>query len=1361
MARSRIAASAAALALISATIFAGALPAAAYVPTTPTISAPTVDGATPAVTTNANGPEFTGTMQHVDSGSETTTVYISSDSGISWNEYCYAYAQYFDPAGAALPWSCSAETILDPDTYSFRAATRDNNSEDPASAFSAVVSYTVAGTQGASIVNPAPSEFTSDATPVFSGSGPQLGTVTLTDNGLPLCSAEATMPDGYWECTPTSPMSIGDYELVATAVDVDGTTRESSAPQGFSIAELPAPELYQNGSPWYTTDPYEPISGSIPANSSSFQLWHWIDNGDGTYLSYPYCVMSVTTEAGERTCDPAGQPNPLALGENELFGYVQNEAGEWGQAGGPIYITRVAAPVVTAPGPGTVVYTSDTTPAFAGTADALSYQVDVFSAESELTLCSSEVTEGAWECTAGEALEDGTYAYVALSFLPSEGSAFVSSVEHTIVVDTVALAPTVTTTGPVQGPTPIISGTGEPGATLTLFLNNSEHTCTVPTVVDENGDWTCEPMGSLSPGNYSITAIQTDLAGNTSSLPDEPLSTITVEVPPAPPAPVIITPGSGTVYNSQVWVSGTIDATGNYPIRIEVTGVSLGGTETCGAVIGPADFTETGTQWGCYLIVEPGTYSVSAVASIDGIPDTTSGTSNVVSLTYVAEVPKPRVEYTLAPASVAFSANASLEGDLTVGWYRVVRGEGEGGISFDLLDSCGTGGGEGGEGEGGEGGFFASFGDATFAASSAQCGPYSNLAPGLYNAYVTQYSSGETFSSVDDYIMIPSAPKLLSPTVSGTTVTFRGSAGESFQPGYVVSVQRASGSEVCSSPVDDAGNWTCAATVPVGTESYRAVQEAVEFDPEFPGEWSYDALIPGFSAYSETRVATVQAPVVPPTPITPPAPAPDVEPTPTPSETPTPTPTPSPTPTLAPAPTTFSFTIGATSFLPGETTTVSGEGVPGLSQIDAELHSTPVLLGSTTASDAGGFELTVTIPEDVEPGAHEIVVIVTPPGGEPMQQTKAVTVLSPQRAQATVPADVIAATAIDRDPATADRSDPGAPSSLTTSLKTVDSIFDHPALLGGATLAGLALLLLVALPAELLNSTISENYGRITRSLPKPRLSAWGRFKAWLKITPVFGGILITFVTAFVFGFADPRFGFDVTSLRTFLALGLALLVVGYLASSIAGAIIRRLWRLDTVVELKPMGILLAVIGVIISRLIDFSPGFLLGLVLGLSVVGSTTAVQRAKATLVQAGTVFVLAIIAWGAYSLLMATTDPSSFGTALAFDTTVAITTEGLTALFIGMLPFKLLNGSSVFEYSKLLWVVSYIVAAAAFVLVVVPSSWGSIDGPLWNWLLVLGIFSVAAIAIYLFFRLTDKEDDGDDASVVENEDAEALEL
>jgi hypothetical protein len=244
-----------------------------------------------------------------------------------------------------------------------------------------------------------------------------------------------------------------------------------------------------------------------------------------------------------------------------------------------------------------------------------------------------------------------------------------------------------------------------------------------------------------------------------------------------------------------------------------------------------------------------------------------------------------------------------------------------------------------------------------------------------------------------------------------------------------------------------------------------------------------------------------------------------------------------------------------------------------------------------------------------------------------------------------------------------------------------------------------------------------------------------------------------------IFGFADPGFGFDVTSVRLVLACAIALFIVGYLASGLAGLILRRRWSLSTAMELKPLGLVLAVVGVVMSRILDFSPGFILGLILGISLVGRTTAAERAKATLVQGGIVFVLGMLGWAGYSILSSFGDPTSFGSALAFDTMVAVTTEGLTALFIGMLPIRFLDGESLFAFSKPMWVAAYAISAIAYLFVVLPASWGQVTGSLGLWIAIVGGFAVVAIGIYLYFRFWAPPLPEDDDADAENPESRSL--
>ena len=86
---------------------------------------------------------------------------------------------------------------------------------------------------------------------------------------------------------------------------------------------------------------------------------------------------------------------------------------------------------------------------------------------------------------------------------------------------------------------PVISGTGEAGATLTLSANKAV-LGSVP--VDENGVWTYTPPVALADGIYILTASQTDAAGNVSPVSATDTVTLTTATPPnntpPPPPPV-------------------------------------------------------------------------------------------------------------------------------------------------------------------------------------------------------------------------------------------------------------------------------------------------------------------------------------------------------------------------------------------------------------------------------------------------------------------------------------------------------------------------------------------------------------------------------------------------------------------------------------------------------------------------------------------------------------------------------------------------------------------------------------------------------------------------------------------------------
>jgi hypothetical protein len=76
----------------------------------------------------------------------------------------------------------------------------------------------------------------------------------------------------------------------------------------------------------------------------------------------------------------------------------------------------------------------------------------------------------------------------------------------------------------------------------------------------------------------------------------------------------------------------------------------------------------------------------------------------------------------------------------------------------------------------------------------------------------------------------------------------------------------------------------------------------------------------------------------------------------------------------------------------GSSTVVSGGGFPPGSQLQVNLFSNSVLLGTTTANSLGQYQVSVTVPSGTAPGVHTVVVS-TASGTQQAQTT--LTVVAP------------------------------------------------------------------------------------------------------------------------------------------------------------------------------------------------------------------------------------------------------------------------------------------------------------------------------------------------------------------------------
>jgi hypothetical protein len=442
----------------------------------------------------------------------------------------------------------------------------------------------------------------------------------------------------------------------------------------------------------------------------------------------------------------------------------------------------------------------------------------------------------------------------------------------------------------------------------------------------------------------------------------------------------------------------------------------------------------------------------------------------------------------------------------------------------------------------------------------------------------------------------------------------------------------------------------------------------------------------------------------------------------------------------------WSFTVGGdlTNVHPGDILTISGSGLPAGTSLDTILHSVPTDLGTVVAAADGTFNQIATVPADVELGAHTIQVTASGPGIVTTTKQQPITIVATPAAAS----GGSTKTAPVAPKPTASHGDGGsgdgtaiAPNILTRALTPFADIAVHPNKIISAFEIGLVLLLLAVLPAHLLNATIAEQSERFEKRFGKVKTPNWlFRLGIWFKSAPVVGGIVVTLVTAILFGFADPKFGFTEASLRLILACGIALFLVGYVANALTGLIARVQWNIVAAVSTRPYGLILTIVGVLVSRLLHFSPGFLIGLILGLTIQGKSAPGYAWRTIVLRSSIVLAMAIAAWIGYSTLtLGGNEGGTFGSALLVETLVAITTEGIVALLVELLPLRFLEGQRIYDHSRVLWGIYYVLTIVVFVLAVVPweGNWDALRGSLWVWIVVLAAFAIICVGIYVYFR------------------------
>ncbi|HCK6544087.1 TPA: BapA prefix-like domain-containing protein [Salmonella enterica subsp. enterica serovar Typhi str. CT18] len=242
---------------------------------------------------------------------------------------------------------------------------------------------------------------------------------------------------------------------------------------------------------------------------------------------------------------------------------------------------------------------------------------------------------------------------------------------------------------------PILNGTGEPGATITIFDNG---TPLGTAQVGENGSWTFPVPRNLSEGSHNLTVSATDPAGNTSAV-SAPWTIVVDITPPAIPVLTSVVDDQPGITGNLVSGQLTNDATPTLNGRGEAgatneTRPTLSGTGEAGttisiyngsALVGTAQVQANGS-WSFTPSTSLGAGVWNLTATATDAAGNTSAASEIRSFTIDTTAPAAPVIDTVYDGTGPITGNLS-SGQITDEARPVISGTREANTTIRLYDN--------------------------------------------------------------------------------------------------------------------------------------------------------------------------------------------------------------------------------------------------------------------------------------------------------------------------------------------------------------------------------------------------------------------------------------------------------------------------------------------------------------------------------------------------------------------------------------------------------------------------------------------------------------------------------------------------
>jgi hypothetical protein len=257
---------------------------------------------------------------------------------------------------------------------------------------------------------------------------------------------------------------------------------------------------------------------------------------------------------------------------------------------------------------------------------------------------------------------------------------------------------------------------------------------------------------------------------------------------------------------------------------------------------------------------------------------------------------------------------------------------------------------------------------------------------------------------------------------------------------------------------------------------------------------------------------------------------------------------------------------------------------------------------------------------------------------------------------------------------------------------------------------------------------------------PAPETAAAPAADPWRSPLRIAGFVLLT---ALLYAFLDPTFGFSLDSLATFAGLAVGLFVV-LLAYGLPLIFLSRREGFGLTVRALPATLCIGLLCVLVSRIADFQPGYLYGLIIGFFMAHGVERRVEGRAEAVAAAASLLAALIAWVLLALLRGSgSQPGDIFPVLLEAAMVTIVVAGLENAVFAMLPLRFMPGAAVYAWDRRVWVALLAAGLFGFAHVLLNPAEGAgyladtTRTSFFTLILLLAVFGISSVLFWAYFR------------------------